>query len=298
LSLPPLLRVLRPHQWSKNVFVLAALVFALGDRTSSLPPAAMARSIAAFFAFSLVASSIYLVNDILDVAGDRAHPIKRKRPIAAGEVAIGVAWVLSFVCLAAGLVLAFLLAGGRAVVQVLLAYTVLNLVYSSWLKHVVLVDAFCIAAGFQLRLMAGGYAAGVGISHWAVLCTLFLALFLALSKRRAELVLMGESGLEHRSSLKNYNVPFLDQMIAVLAACTIVAYTMYTVDPSNAEKFGEGHGLLWTIPFVVFGLGRYMVLTQSGDGGDNPTRIFLGGDAWFLANTLAWVAVVLLAMAN
>jgi hypothetical protein len=121
---------------------------------------------------------------------------------------------------------------------------------------------------------------------------------LALSKRRAELVLLGGDGLEHRSTLRNYSVPFLDQMIAVLAACTIVAYTMYTVDPGNAEKFGEGHGLLWTIPFVVFGLGRYMVLTQSGDGGDNPTRIFLGGDAWILANTLAWVAVVLLAMAN
>ena len=290
------LRALRPHQWSKNVFVLAALVFALGDRTSQLTTAATARSVAAFFAFSLVASAVYLLNDILDVEKDRAHPSKRRRPIAAGEVAISTGWALAAGCLGAGLALGRLAADGWEVDLVLAGYAVMNVAYSLRLKQVVLVDAFCIATGFLLRLAAGGYAAGVEISHWAFLCTLFLALFLALSKRRAEIEMLGEvSAEEHRAALKGYNVRFLDQMVAVLAACTIVAYTMYTVDPANAEKFGEDHRLLLSVPFVVFGLGRYMALTQSGDGGDNPTRIFLGGDAWFLINTLAWIAVVMFA---
>jgi len=296
MKIPAHLLALRPHQWSKNVFVLAALVFALGDRTSELTTAATARSIAAFFAFSFVASAVYLLNDILDIEKDRAHPAKCKRPIAAGEVAISTGWALAAGCLCTGLVLGRLAADDWKVDLVLAGYAVMNVAYSLRLKRVVLVDAFCIATGFLLRLAAGGYAAGVEISHWAFLCTLFLALFLALSKRRAEIVILGEvSAEEHRAALRGYNVRFLDQMVAVLAACTIVAYTMYTLDPANAAKFGEDHRLLLSVPFVVFGLGRYMVLTQSGDGGDNPTRIFLGGDAGVLINTLAWVAVVMFA---
>ncbi len=298
MKLPAHLRALRPHQWSKNVFVLAALVFAMGDKTSVLTPAATLRSIAAFFAFSLVASAVYLLNDILDVERDRAHPTKCKRPIAAGEVSSAMGWALSLACLVAGLGLGRYASGGWEIDQVLGAYAVMNVAYSLRLKHVVLVDAFCIATGFLLRLAAGGYAAGVAISHWAFLCTLFLALFLALSKRRAEIELLGDASNEHRSALKGYNVRFLDQMVAVLAACTIVAYTMYTVDPANVDKFGADHRLIWTVPFVVFGLGRYMALTQTGDGGDNPTRVFLGGDGWFLINTLAWVAAVMMATWN
>ena len=297
MSLPPWIRALRPQQWSKNVFVLAALVFALGDKTSVLSAAATARSVAAFFAFSLVASSIYLLNDIFDVERDRKHPEKKKRPIAAGEIAIPSAYGLALICLLTGLGLGFFLAGGVSTVLVLGGYTVMNLAYSSWLKHVVLVDAFCIATGFQLRLVTGGLAAGVEISHWAFLCTLFLALFLALSKRRAEMVRVGEGSAETRSSLSAYSAPFLDQIVAVLAACTIIAYTMYTVDPANAEKFGTDHKLIWTVPFVVFGLGRYMALTQEGSG-ENPTRVFLGGDPWFLVNTLAWVGAVIWAWAQ
>jgi 4-hydroxybenzoate polyprenyltransferase len=157
---------------------------------------------------------------------------------------------------------------------------------------VVLVDAFCIASGFLLRLAAGGVAAEAEVSRWAFLCTLFLALFLALNKRRAELALLGEAGASTRASLQHYSLAFLDQMVSVLAACTIVAYTMYTVDPDTARKFGEGGVLFWSVPFVAFGIGRYMVLVQSGRGGENPARILLGGDGWFLANTFAWAAVV------
>ena len=163
--------------------------------------------------------------------------------------------------------------------------------YSTRLKSIVLVDAFCIATGFLLRLEAGGIAAGAEISRWAFLCTLFLALFLALNKRRAELALLGDGSANTRPSLQHYTVPFLDQMVSVLAACTIVAYTMYTVDPDTAHKFAGATMLFWSVPFVAFGIGRYMVLVQSGRGGENPARILLGGDGWFLVNTLLWAAV-------
>ena len=175
----------------------------------------------------------------------------------------------------------------------LLIYVVINGAYNLRLKQVVLVDAFCIAAGFLLRVVAGGLAAGAEISKWLYLCTLFLSLFIALNKRRAEIMVLGEDKEAHRKSLKEYSVGFLDQMVGVLAACTIVCYTMYTVDEDTASKFGEGNLLYWTVPFVAFGIGRYMVLVQNGKGGGNPARILLGGDVAFLVNTLLWGATVL-----
>jgi len=172
----------------------------------------------------------------------------------------------------------------------------LNLAYSVKLKHVVLVDAFCIAAGFLLRLAAGGVAAEVEISRWAFLCTLFLALFLALCKRRAEIDLLGEDRANHRAILREYTTGFLDQMITVLAATTIVCYTMYTVAPETTGKFGGHNRLIYSVPFVVFGLARYLLLVQTQKGGGNPTRVLLGGDALFLLNALGWLAAVGLAL--
>jgi 4-hydroxybenzoate polyprenyltransferase len=283
---------MRPHQWSKNLFVLAALVFAAGDRSSDgfarehwLP------SLLAFAAFCLASSAVYLVNDVLDVEKDRAHPEKRTRPIASGELAVPAAVGAAATFFAGALALATACAGGARAAAILGGYGALNLAYSLWLKQIVLVDAFCIAGGFLLRLAAGGVAAEAEVSRWAFLCTLFLALFLALNKRRAELALLGEDGPSARPTLRHYTVPFLDQMVSVLAACTIVAYTMYTVDPDTAAKFGAGGALFWSVPCVAFGIGRYMVLVQSGRGGENPARILLGGDGWFLLNTLVWAAV-------
>jgi 4-hydroxybenzoate polyprenyltransferase len=172
----------------------------------------------------------------------------------------------------------------------------MNLGYTFHLKHVVLVDAFCIALGFLLRVEAGGRAAQVEISHWAYLCMLFLALFLALNKRRAEVLQLGEGATATRQSLREYSIGFLDQMVGMLAACTIVCYTMYTVDADTIAKFGEDAKLVWTVPFVVFGIGRYMVLVQTGKGGDSPARILLGGDGWFLANVFAWGATLVYAI--
>jgi 4-hydroxybenzoate polyprenyltransferase len=287
-----LLRAMRPQQWSKNLFVLAALLFAAGDRQATLERADVLASLGAFLAFCLASSAVYLVNDVLDVERDRAHPEKRLRPIASGELPLASARLAAGVLFPLALGLATWVGGGLATATILLGYGVLNVAYSTWLKRIVLVDAFCIAAGFLLRLQAGGVAAGAEVSRWAFLCTLFLALFLALNKRRAELALVGDGSTSTRPSLRQYTVPFLDQMVSVLAACTIIAYTMYTVDADTVAKFGGGRALFWSVPFVAFGVGRYMVLVQSGRGGENPARILLGGDGWFLANTLGWAAAV------
>ncbi len=286
------LRACRPHQWSKNVFVLAALVFAAGERDSRVASDALLPTLLAFVAFCLFSSAVYLLNDVVDVEKDRQHPKKRFRPIAAGEVPLGVARVGAGLLALVGLGLGGLAAQGGGVALVLAIYGAINLAYTFHLKHVVLVDAFCIAAGFLLRVEAGGRAAQVEISHWAYLCMLFLALFLALNKRRAEVMQVGEGVAATRQSLREYSVGFLDQMVGVLAACTIVCYTMYTVDPDTVAKFGDDAKLVWTVPFVVFGVGRYMVLVQTGRGGDSPARVLLGGDPWFLLNSLGWAAVL------
>ena len=290
-----LLRALRPQQWVKNLFVLAALVFAHGEHGQLFAWGTdVERTLYAFAAFCLGASAIYLVNDMLDVESDRKHPEKRHRPIASGAVSVPQAIAMAIACAGGAGWLGYCAQGEPfPVLGVVAVYVLLNFFYSIRLKHVVLVDAFCIAAGFLLRVQAGGYAAGAQISHWLMLCTLFLALFLALCKRRAESDLLGEGRGEHRMILREYNVGFLDQMMTVLAACAIVTYTMYTVAPETSQKFGAERPLVWTVPFVVFGLARYMLLVQTKQGGGNPTRLFLGGDLQFLLNTLGWGATVL-----
>jgi len=294
-----LLKALRPQQWVKNVFVLAALVFARGEVGDFLVGDRwdLYRTLFAFAAFCLGSSAIYLVNDVLDVESDRQHPTKRLRPIAAGAVGVRAALATSVLCVIGALLLAHQAGGqGLSVLVIVAGYMALNLAYSVKLKHVVLVDAFCIAAGFMLRVLAGAEAANARISHWLILCTLFLALFLALCKRRAESDLLGAGRGAHRSILLEYNTAFLDQMVTVLAACTIVTYTMYTVAEETAHKFGAGYRLVWTVPFVVFGLARYMLLVHTQKGGGSPTRVLLGGDLLFFLNGLGWVAVVLWAL--
>jgi 4-hydroxybenzoate polyprenyltransferase len=293
MNLAALVRAMRLPQWSKNLFVLAAPVFAYGDRSSSTSMAAFGPAAWAFLAFGLVASAIYLVNDVLDVEQDRRHPTKRARPIASGELRVPAALGAAAVLGAAGLALGFWIGGAPiAVGWILLGYMALNVAYGLKLKHVVLLDAFCIATGFLLRVVAGGAASHTDISHWLLLCTLFLALFLGLEKRRAEIDLLGADGAEHRKTLAEYTPAFLDQMVTVLAACTILCYATYTVDDQTALKFGADNKLVWSVPFVAFGIGRYMFLVQAGKGGGNPTRIFLGGDWLFLLNSLAWAAVI------
>jgi len=295
---------MRPAQWAKNVFVVAPWVFALADRRPErmLAERAGSQVLWACLAFCAASSAVYLWNDVLDVESDRAHPEKRRRPVAAGELskraALTASALLAVGALAVGV---WIDAHGAArddgwnlgpIGGALVAYVGVNVGYGLGLKAIVLVDAFCIAAGFLLRVTAGGAAAGVEVSHWLFLCTLFLALFLALCKRRAEMSALGPDGVAHRATLGGYSPGFLDQMVGVLAACTILCYTMYTVGEGTAVKFGAEGRIVWSVPFVAFGVGRYMMLVQSGRGGGDPTRVLLGADPIFLANSLGWAGVV------
>lgn len=290
----PLIAAMRPHQWVKNVFVLAALVFAWGERGESLFEGSTVLRVAfAFGAFCFCASTIYLVNDIFDVESDRKHPEKCKRPIAAGTLSVPMASAAAVVSVIVGLTCAWRSdPEGLAVLGSVVAYLVINSLYSWRLKHVVLLDVFCIAAGFLLRVMAGGYAVGTGVSHWLLLCTMFLSLFLALCKRQAEIDLLGEDRGEHRRILLEYTPEFLGQATSTLAACAILSYAMYTVADETRDKFGEEHGLWWTVPFVVFGLFRYTLLVKTQRGGGSPTKVLLGGDLVFVGNAVLWLATV------
>jgi 4-hydroxybenzoate polyprenyltransferase len=290
-----LLRAMRPHQWVKNVFVFAALVFKWGELKNPMEDlASLWHTLFAVAAFCIGSSAIYLVNDVMDVESDRQHPTKKDRPIAAGLISIPTALAASVVCIGLALVLGNMASTDKgSVAMVVGAYMALNLLYSIKLKHIVLVDAFCIATGFLLRVLAGGLAVNVLVSDWLMLCTLFLALFLALCKRRAEIDLLGEDRGSHRKILTEYTPAFLDQGVVVLAACAIINYTMYTVSEDTTKKFGLNNGLVWTVPFVVFGLFRYLLLVQTQKGGGSPTRVLLGGDAAFLVNGLMWIAVVI-----
>jgi 4-hydroxybenzoate polyprenyltransferase len=295
MNLIAIIRALRPHQWVKNGFVLAPVVFAFAKHgmALSLSRLEVQCSLLAMAAYCLGASAIYLVNDVLDVENDRQHPEKSKRPIAAGEVSISTALVAAIVC-ATGAIWLALAAGEFAgiagestdsVLIILAGYMALNIAYSVRLKHVVILDVFCIAAGFILRIKAGGFAAAVYISPWLFLCTFFLALFLAFCKRRAECDLLGEAKAEHRKILGDYEVGFLDQMVTALAACTILSYSLYSVIGGLREEIE----FFWTVPFVVFGVARYMWLVQQHRGGGSPTRVLLGGDPIFVLNTLGWM---------
>jgi 4-hydroxybenzoate polyprenyltransferase len=262
------LRALRPHQWIKNFFVFAALVF---SRRLTDPDAAL-RTLVAFAAFCAVASAIYLVNDVADYERDRVHPTKRNRPIAAGKVSRGTALVMAAVLAPLGIAAAFWLNVPTGVI--IGAYGIINLTYSLWLKHVVLLDVFIIALGFLLRVTVGAVAIPVPISPWLLICTFFIALFLGICKRRHELVTLGEDAASHRGILAHYNTPFIDKMVSALAGMTVMSYALYTIDPRVAARLGTD-GLVLTVPFVLFGIFRYLYLVHLRQKGGSPTEVVL-----------------------
>ncbi len=269
-----LLRTLRPNQWTKNVIVLAAFFFALGDRSQTgLTLALGLRGLVAALLFCLVSSGVYIVNDIGDRAADRLHPIKCLRPIAAGRIPIGTAWALALVLFLAGV------GGGLALSPaaglVLAGYVMLQLVYTAWLKRIPLVDIMIIAAGFVMRAVTGALAVSVPISPWLLLCTFLLALFLALCKRRHEKNLLENGSADkHRAVLEKYDPQLMDQLITIVAACTILAYSIYTLLPETVQKFGT-HALGITIPLVIFGIFRYLDLVYRHGKGGQPEKILL-----------------------
>jgi 4-hydroxybenzoate polyprenyltransferase len=277
----PFLQMLRPIQWSKNVFVFAPLVFS----RHLFDAAYVERAIAAFAVFSLVSSVVYIVNDIADRAADRMHPLKRLRPIASGTVSVGQAIAVGAVLLAvAGLGAHWL---GMKTLFITSLYLLLNLGYSFGLKQVILVDVFIVASGFMLRVLAGVFAIGVQVSPWLVLCTLFVSVFLAVSKRRAEILLNIEQETDHaRPVLRHYDLQFIEQMMTVTAAGMAISYALYTVAERTVEVFGT-ENLIFTTVFVLFGIFRYLYLMRSRKTDDNPTHLLLS-DLPTLLNIAAW----------
>ncbi|MGE5234444.1 MAG: decaprenyl-phosphate phosphoribosyltransferase [Acidobacteriota bacterium] len=283
--LVPLVRSLRPAQWSKNVFVFAPLVFAqkLQD------PHALLRATLAFAAFCSAASAVYLVNDVRDRDEDRRHPLKRHRAIAAGTLGVGPALVAATLLAVAAGVAAWRL--GPAFTALLGGYVLLNLTYSLYLKQRVILDVMAIAAGFVLRVVAGAVAVPAPVSSWLLLCTIFLALFLAFSKRRHELTLLQDGAADQRRVLEHYSPAFLDQMINVVTASAVVSYALYAVAPETVQKFHTEH-LVYTVPLVLFGIFRYLYLVYQSPGARNPTEAILH-DPPFLLNIALWGLAVL-----
>ena len=285
-----LLASLRPEQWTKNLLLFAGLLF--GGRL--LEPAAVLRAIGAFVAFCALSSAVYLINDIADRESDCRHPLKRSRPIAAGLLSPRVALIAAAVLSVAGITASWSI--DRSLALIAAGYLALLLLYSAGLKHVVIIDVLTIAAGFVLRAVASAAAVQVPIGHWLLICTTLLALFLALSKRRHELVLLGEGAAVHRRILEEYSPYLLDQMIAVVTASTLIAYTLYTISADTVQRLGTDR-LGLTIPFVLYGIFRYLYLVHQKRGGGSPAAMLVS-DRPLLACVALWalsVAVVLYA---
>lgn len=279
-----LLLALRPGQWTKNLVVFAGLIF--GQKL--LNPADVATASAAFGLFCLLSGVVYLINDIQDRDADRHHPIKQSRPIASGAISVPTAWTAAVVLGASALAGAFLL--DRSFFFVGLSYLVLLSGYSMWLKHSAILDVLAIAFGFVLRALAGSVVLHVPFSHWLLVLTLLLALFLATAKRRAELVALAGGAKTHRPILEHYSVPMLDQMLSVVMACTLLAYAFYTISPETVAKFGTDH-LLFTLPLPIYGLFRYLYLIHRGDSHGNPSDLLLSDRPLQLC-ILLWGALV------
>jgi 4-hydroxybenzoate polyprenyltransferase len=275
---------LRPRQWTKNLLLFPALVFS----KNLFRPESLGTALSAFLIFCLLSGSVYLFNDLIDRKEDRRHPEKAKRPIAAGTLPVGFARgamiLIASVSLGSSLFINFNFAG------VVSAYFLLQIIYSLWLKQIVLLDIFAIASGFFLRVFAGAEAICVPISSWLLLCAIFLSLFLALGKRRSELVLSGKGGGGARPALTRYNLAFVDQMVSVATTGTVLSYSLYTLSPETVEKF-QSNKLWLTIPIVLFGIFRYLFLVyQKGEGG-SPENILLA-DTPLISGILLYLLVV------
>jgi 4-hydroxybenzoate polyprenyltransferase len=282
MTLPPLVEALRPRQWTKNVFVFAGIVFAgrLFER------GAEARVLACFVLFCAASSAVYLANDVADRHTDVHHPLKRQRPIASGRLqpsaAIAASVLLSAVALAGTVLL------NPATLAIIAAYLAITFAYSFGLKRVFLLDVMIVAAGFVLRAAAGAACIEAEISPWLLVCSFLLALFLALGKRRAELVLLGQDATNHRAALGSYSLPLVDSWLTALSGAAIVSYALYTQSPRTVEHFGTTN-LLYTVPFVIYALFRYQHHVVRQDAGGDPGSLLLQ-DAGLWLSLLGWAA--------
>ena len=277
------IKLIRPKQWIKNGFVFAPLVFA----KELFLPDPLLLTVRTFAAFCLTASMVYIINDMIDVEADRAHPKKKLRPLAARTISVPAA----FGVLALLLVVDVLLVAGMPEKFLLLlgAYFLMNLAYTFKLKEIFLLDVFIIAAGFMLRVLGGAYAISVYVSSWLILCTLFISLFLGFAKRRGEIVAMQAAGaMPERKVLQHYRLGVLDQMLTITAAGTVISYALYTVAPRTVTVFGTDK-LIYTTVFVMYGVFRYMHLIHTTEAVENPAAV-VASDFPIIANVLLWVA--------
>jgi 4-hydroxybenzoate polyprenyltransferase len=280
-----ILHSMRPRQWVKNLFVFGGVVFSERLFTPAVWTAA-----AAFVIFCALSGAVYLLNDVADRDKDRRHPDKCRRPIAAGRLSVSAAVMAAMVLIVIGLGAAAWLS--RPFALAALAYVTLLSAYSAWLKHMVIVDVLAVALGFVLRAAAGALVIGAAISSWLLICTILLALFLALGKRRNEALALQADADRHRPILAEYSPAFLDQMISVVTASTVTAYALYTMSPETVARFHTPL-LPATLPFVLYGIFRYLYLLYHRKLGGNPTDMVLH-DRPLLLNTALWLLVVLL----
>ena len=276
---------IRPLHWVKNGFVAAPLLFS----GKFVEAAMLGRCLVGLVSFCAISSAIYILNDLCDRREDQQHPVKRQRAIARGAIGAQEAVVLALLLTAVSVVAAWWLGGGFVVMVGL--YAGVNIAYSVAVKHWVILDVMAIAAGFVLRILAGSVAIGVSSSHWLVLCTIMISVFLGFAKRRAELVSMGTEQGQTRKVLADYSVGFLDQAISVVTGATIICYAMYTVDARTENEFGT-KALLLTVPLVMYGMFRYIYVIYHLKEGENPTKAICKDPA-MIANTALWIGVSL-----
>ncbi|MCB1112485.1 MAG: decaprenyl-phosphate phosphoribosyltransferase [Chlamydiales bacterium] len=280
-----LLKLMRIKQWAKNIFVYTGLIFS--EKYNDIH-FLIAVTLAAI-AFSFVSSSVYVINDIVDRDSDKMHPKKRYRPLAAGTVSITAAVILAAALFIGGLGLGYYVS--PAVACIILVYVVINTLYSFKLKNIVILDVFCISAGFMLRIFAGTIGVGIPPSKWLLLCGLMITLFLGFAKRRAELIAFSSSGTKPRQVLQNYGGLLLDELIAICATGVIIGYSLYTMDPETVLVH-KTQSLIYTVPFVIYALFRYIYILHHGEKAEDPsTDIFT--DKHILVSVIAWAGMTL-----
>ena len=284
--LKTILITMRPKQWIKNFAVFAALIF---DRQLTRIES-LERTLFSFFLFCLISGAVYILNDIMDAEADRNHPIKKNRPIASGQLPVPIAIATVVILLVISFSLAYLLSPYFALIC--LIYILLNLAYSKWLKHVVILDVFVLATGFVLRVVAGVTVISVErFSPWLYIVTTLLSLYLGFGKRRAELTLLADGAQSHRRVLQGYTIPFLDQMIIIVSSTTLISYSLYTF---SAPNLPTNHIMMLTIPFVLYGIFRYLYLIQVKNSGGAPEELLLKDRPLFSAVALWGISVLLI----
>jgi 4-hydroxybenzoate polyprenyltransferase len=283
------LRLMRPYQWVKNAFVFTGLLFGHAWRDPQL----VALVMVVFIAFCLVSSAVYTFNDIVDLEQDKQHPKKSRRPLASGQVSVPAATALAVVLGVLGLSLAYI--ASPAVLAILALYVLMNNAYSLWLKHVVILDVFIIATGFMLRILAGTLGVGIPPSQWLLLCGLMVTLFLGFTKRRAEIFALNDDKANHRKVLEHYSPVLLDKMIGITASGLIMSYSLYTMNPDTIRIHGTAN-LIYTVPFVMYGVFRYIYLLHHQSRGGDPSHDLVR-DRHLLIVVGAWLLTTILLIA-